>query len=302
MSKAILLTGVTGSQGGAVLDALVSSSADFTILAVTRNPDGPSAQKLLSKSKNVKLVKGDLNDVPAIFAAAKAVNPNIWGVYSVQLSQGVAGDVEIAQGKAMVDEALKHSVKQFVYSSVDRGGDKISYDTPTDIPHFMTKYQIEHHLVDATKGTDMRYAIIRPVAFMDNLSKGMISRVFISALRTAMPTNKPLQYVDIRDIGHFVAQAFLHPEQWRDRALSVAGDDLTVAQIDAVFREKAGVPGPDTYSLFGYALRAAVSEMRIMINFFATKGYGADIEALRREHPGLRSMGDWVVDHKAELV
>ena len=84
MSKAVLITGATGKQGGAVVNALLSS--DFTILAVTRNTASPSAQKLAQKSPKIKLVQGDLNDPTVIFKNAKEVaGKQIWGVFSVQV-------------------------------------------------------------------------------------------------------------------------------------------------------------------------------------------------------------------------
>jgi uncharacterized protein YbjT (DUF2867 family) len=87
MSKPILITGATGKQGGAVIDALLASSSatDFTVLAVTRNAESASAKKLVERG--VKIVKGDLNDVEAIFKeAATVVKEPIWGVFSVQVS------------------------------------------------------------------------------------------------------------------------------------------------------------------------------------------------------------------------
>jgi len=87
MSKVVLVTGATGKQGGAVVDALTSSpqASEFTILAVTRNPSSGSAQKLAQKPQ-VKLVQGDLNDVEEIFKNAKEVEPRpVWGVFSVQV-------------------------------------------------------------------------------------------------------------------------------------------------------------------------------------------------------------------------
>lgn len=88
MSKPILVTGATGKQGGAVIDALLASSSakDFTILGVTRNAESSSSKKLVERG--VKIVKGDLNDVEAIFReAAKIVATPIWGVFSVQVSK-----------------------------------------------------------------------------------------------------------------------------------------------------------------------------------------------------------------------
>jgi uncharacterized protein YbjT (DUF2867 family) len=170
MSKVILVTGATGKQGGAVIDALLNDSTHkfSTILAVTRDPNSSSAKMLALKSVLIKLVQGNLDDVPTIFENAGYINKEqIWGVYSVQVSlgKGVTIDGEIAQGKALIDESVKRGVKYFVYSSVDRGGDKRSWATRTPIPHFQTKYEIEHHLRD--QAGSMGWTILRPVAFMD---------------------------------------------------------------------------------------------------------------------------------------
>lgn len=86
MSRAVLICGATGKQGGAVLNRLVKQNADFNILAVTRNAKSPSAQRLLAKSSNIKLVQGDLADPAGIFKAARCVTDQpIWGVFSVQV-------------------------------------------------------------------------------------------------------------------------------------------------------------------------------------------------------------------------
>ena len=85
-NRTILVTGATGKQGGALIDTLLASeTTGLTLLAVTRNPESPSAKKL--KERGVKVIKGDLNDVPAIFEAAKKElgKQEIWGVYSLQV-------------------------------------------------------------------------------------------------------------------------------------------------------------------------------------------------------------------------
>jgi uncharacterized protein YbjT (DUF2867 family) len=86
--KAILITGATGKQGGAVIDSLLSAeeAKDFTIVAVTRNPESGSAKKL--QARGVAVIQGDLNDVPTIFSNAKqAIGHDVWGVFSVQVSE-----------------------------------------------------------------------------------------------------------------------------------------------------------------------------------------------------------------------
>lgn len=85
-SRALLITGATGKQGGSVVNALLKANSPFEILAVTRNAQSASAQKLLEKSPNIKLVTGDFNAIDDIFRQAKAAASSpIWGVFSVQV-------------------------------------------------------------------------------------------------------------------------------------------------------------------------------------------------------------------------
>jgi hypothetical protein len=85
MSRAILITGATGKQGGAVIKALLASKSDFQLLAVTRDINSSSARRLLATSPQVSLVQGDLDDTDSIFKSAnQASSLPIWGVFSVQ--------------------------------------------------------------------------------------------------------------------------------------------------------------------------------------------------------------------------
>ena len=84
--EAIIVTGATGRQGHSVIDALLNANADVELLAITRNPQSDSAQKLTQQSSKVKVVKGDLNNVAELFKNAKlATSLPIWGVFSVQV-------------------------------------------------------------------------------------------------------------------------------------------------------------------------------------------------------------------------
>jgi uncharacterized protein YbjT (DUF2867 family) len=82
----ILVTGATGKQGGALIQNLIQKNAPFQILAVTRNTESPSAQKLVKLSKNITLVQGDLDNPSEIFKNAQSqTSQPIWGVFSVQV-------------------------------------------------------------------------------------------------------------------------------------------------------------------------------------------------------------------------
>ncbi|KAF2733024.1 NmrA family protein-like protein [Polyplosphaeria fusca] len=309
-TKPILITGATGNQGGAVLSHLAShpSSPQFTLLAVTRNPTSPSALALQKKHPTIHLVRGDLNAIPALFSTAKSLlttsslPPKIWGVYSVQISQGPGASpaTEVAQGTALIDESIKEGVQHFVYSSVDRGGNAKSFDTETPVPHFQSKFQIERHLREkaGAKGEVMGWTILRPVAFMDNLNTGFTTKVFLAALRDAMG-GKALQWVSVEDIGAVAARAFRETERWNARAEGLAGDELTFEELSACFERVTGGPAPVTWGVLGSALMWGVAEVRVMVTWFRTDGYGVEIEKLREEEPGLCGFERWLRERSA---
>ncbi|PTB77758.1 NAD(P)-binding protein [Trichoderma longibrachiatum ATCC 18648] len=298
MSRSLLITGATGRQGGAAIRALLSKNADFKLLAVTRDKTSPSAQKLASLSPKVTLLQGDLNKTDALFEQARDLTGSSpWGVFSVQaLQPGAKGPpLEQAQGTSLIDSALKAGVKHFVYSSVDRHGEK-SFANPTDIPHFISKHNIEHHLVNATtKSHQMSWTILRPVAFMDNLDGGFLGKIFATAIRAKLsPGNKPLQLVATEDIGEVAAEAFRRPDEYSGKAISLAGDEVTFQQLSDIFREKTGSPVPVTWDFMAKLVFAASKEMRTMFDFFEKEGYGADIAALRTQYPQLKDLRTWL--------
>ncbi|KAI1827435.1 hypothetical protein F4861DRAFT_535998 [Xylaria intraflava] len=306
MAKVILVTGATGKQGGAVINALLNlKNEDFAIVAVTRDALKPGARKLKAAHPQIKLAQGDLDDVPALFREAqKVAEKPIWGVYSVQVSmgKGVTAEGEIRQGKALIDESIKAGVHHFVYSSVERGGDEASWDNPTPVPHFRTKHTIEHHLRDATApgtpGEKMGWTILRPVAFMENLVPGFQTKVFLAALRNRLGT-KRLQWVATADIGVFAAKAFADPAHWDRRAVGLAGDELSFGEMSSAFETATGQPAPVTFWFLGSALTFLVRELGLMIAWFATDGYRADIGARRADHSGLLTLGQWLLQESA---
>jgi len=304
-TKAILITGATGKQGGAVLEQLSRhpSRAEYTLLAVTRDANASSAHRIVERYPDVKIVQGNLDNVSSLFEAAKSVlqdagkEEKIWGVYSVQVSmgKGVSYDGEVKQGKDLVDAAVQEGVTHFVYSSVDRGGNARSPSTRTPIPHFQSKFEIEQHLVDKAgrRGERMGWTILRPVAFMDNLAPGFATKVFLAALRDTL-RGKPLQWVSVEDIGLFGARAFREHEKWNARAEGLAGSELTMDELSDCFEKAVGIPAPATYGVFGSALMYMVTEMKVMVNWFADEGYGVDIAQLKQEEPKLCDFETWL--------
>ncbi|OKL60738.1 hypothetical protein UA08_04250 [Talaromyces atroroseus] len=290
---AILVTGATGKQGGSLIKSLVARNAPFEILAVTRNSKSSSAQRLAQLSPKIKLVEGNLDDPAGIFQNARNVTKTpVWGVFSVQVAIGNEAQEE-PQGKALVDEALKQNVKFFVYSSVDRGGEVTSLSNPTNIPHFIHKHNIEKHLIEKTKNTEMQWFILRPTAFFDNFVPGFMGKIFTASYRVALK-DKPLQFIATSDIGYFGAEGFLHPDRYAGRGLSLAGDELTYDQFAKIFERKTGQRLPTTFGFLGSIILASMKDFGYMFKWFHDEGYKADIPELRCMNPDLENFETWL--------
>src|SRR6201987_5426392 len=81
-NRTILITGVTGNQGGAVAQALQGSG--FHLRGLTRKPDSERAAVLTRQG--IEIIKGDLDDEATLRRALAGA----WGVFGVQ-NAGEAG-------------------------------------------------------------------------------------------------------------------------------------------------------------------------------------------------------------------
>ncbi|KAF2684382.1 NAD(P)-binding protein [Lentithecium fluviatile CBS 122367] len=296
MSKTIIVTGATGKQGGSVVQALRDS--DFEILAVTRNANSPAAIKLANLSANIKPLQGDLADASAIFERAKMLTSNpIWGVYSVQAKPVGDPTVEATQGKNLIDAAIAAGVQFFVYSSVDRGGAKSSSD-PTPVVHWANKHRIEKYLEDKAAGTQMRYTVLRPTGFMENISNDFAGKATATSWQLALK-DKPMQLIATKDIGWFAANAFKHPEDNAGRYLSLAGASLTFDEANAIFKKRIGTDMPTTFGVVASLGMCLVKEVGAIFKWLKQNGNGADVDECRRMNPSLTDFGAWLESDSA---
>lgn len=292
-TKTLLVTGATGKQGRALIDTLLNShsSTPFNIIALTRKASSSSALALTKRyPSNVRLLEGNLSDSQSIFQNAKNLTKDpIWGAFCVTTPMG---GQEQEQGIALVDAALESGVERFVFTSVERGG-----DGPTDVPHFITKYNIEEHLKkkSAEQGNKMTWTILRPVFFMDNIVPGAVGKALTTAWKIKLEKSKtPLQLIAVEDIGVIAAQAFLNAEEFRNQTISVAGDELTYEQADEIFKSKMGQNMPTTYEALISGALWMMKDITLMFKFFQEKGFGTDIPALKKRFPEIKGFGEWI--------
>ncbi|MEV4581427.1 NmrA/HSCARG family protein [Nonomuraea jabiensis] len=270
----ILITGATGNQGGAVVDALLDHPDQWRVRALTRDPSGAPAKTLAARG--VEVVAGDMADKESLKQAMKGAH----GVFGVQNSRTAGLRGEVKQGITLVDAARAAGVEHFVYASVG-GAERVR-----GIPHFDTKWEIEQHL----RAAGLPATVLRPTTFMDVFTMRGAS-VGLGMMAAALGSRKPLQMIAVPDIGVFAQLAFEQPGTYTGQSLELAGDQLTVQDIAATLKA-AGRPG--RYARVPRMLLRAMGKEARMLFWFGESGYEADIPALRKQHPGLLTLQGWL--------
>ena len=276
--RSILVCGATGSQGGAVARSLLQRG--FRVGALTRDPQKPEARALAEQGAEV--VQGDMEDRSSVDRALEGA----YGIFSMQNFWETGYDREVRQGKTVADAAKAAGVEHFVYSSVG------SAHRRTGIAHFDSKWEVEEHV----RQIGLPYTILRPVFFMQNWEM-MREPILGGTLPQPLDPGKPFQQVAVEDIGAFAAMAFGHPDAWIGREVEIAGDERTMPEIAEAFGRVAGrevgyyqVPWDQFEEQMG-------EEYAVMYRWFDEVGYEADVEALRREHPGLIDFEGYLRGH-----
>src|SRR3989441_11447501 len=277
-NRTILITGVTGHQGGAVAQALKSSG--FRLRGMTRKPESEQAAALARHG--VDIVKGDLDDEATLRRALAGA----WGVFGVQNTWEAGVEREEAQGKRLATLAREAGVEHYVYTSVG------SAHKRTDIPHFDNKWRIE----ETVRGLHFpSHVILRPVFFMENLLAPFSLQG--STLAWALGPNTKLQMIAVDDIGWFGARAFTDAAALNRRAIDLAGVGQTMPLAAEVLTEALGRPIAFAQTPIEQ-VRQYSKDTALMLQWFERVGYSADIAGLEREFDrALTKLPDWARRH-----
>jgi len=285
-AKLVLVTGATGKQGGAVVEALVTRG--HHVRALTRNAASPAAQRL--REQGVEIAGGDFTDQDSLVRAARGVD----AMYAMSTPYEQGAEQETAQGMTLTEAAKAAGVAHLIYSSV------ASAHRATGIPHFDSKYAVEQHL----QASRVPSTIVAPVYFLENVwQPWSLASLRQGKLAMALPASRALQQIAAADIGAFVAAVIERGETVFGRRFDIAGDELTGEEAAAILSKVTGREvhyegfPPDV-------LRAQNEDLARMFEWFDHTGYAANMKSLRRDFPEVTwhtfeewaSKQDWSVE------
>lgn len=299
--RAIVVTGATGAQGGAVIDAL--SEAEIPLRAMVRDLTSPAARAL--RNRGVELVRGDFDDAASLDEAVSGA----LGVFSMQLPPTPADpESEVRAGTALVRAARAAEVDIFVHTSVARAGDHEAFAGWRD-----GRWWREYWLAKATVNGAVRdagfthWTVLKPAFLMDNFLPPKVGHMFPSLqqgiLDSAMGPNSRLDLVSAAGVGAFAAAAFTDPRRWHQLDIPLAAESLTMTQIATTLREVTGQPITVRHLNAANATAAGIPAGVVESQLWATaEGYQVDLSAVQVHGVKLQSFARWAHAHRSDFL
>jgi len=266
----VLVTGATGTQGGAVLRGILQRG-DRRVAALVRDPSAPRAAALADLG--VELRAGDLSDADSLAAAFASVD----AVYAVTTPFGDGAEAEVAQGEAIVTAAERVALPWLVLASV-AAADR------ADVPHFFSKARIERRL----SGSSVPWTVVAPSYFYENVAGAARQAADTGRLAMPLPADVPLHQVALDDLAGVVAAILRRRDEHLGVRVEVAGDAPTPAQMAAAL-------GAEFVEQPLAEVRTRSADLGAMYAFLAGEGYGIDVAAVRERYPEVawRSFASW---------
>lgn len=294
-TEPVLVTGVTGKQGGATVRAL--RAAGVPVRALVRDPAGERARAVAALG--VELVTGDLGDRESVTRAAKGVR----AVFSVQMppltAAGFDFDGEVVQGVNLIEGALAAGVEQFVHTSVSGAGQHTELPGWAEgrwagmAPSMEAKAAIQNRLRTA----GFRYwTLLKPGFFMENFLPSMaylFPRGVEGGLVGVLRPHTHLSLAAVDDIGTAAAAAVLAPERFHRVELELASDYRSMSEIAEVLTRTLGTPVVAPEMTEEQAFAAGMPPMGAGLEFINVVGQPARPEYARALGLPLTGFEEW---------
>lgn len=246
MTRRVLVTGATGTVGGAVLRALGADMAEgrLEVLAAARN----EARADSLRAAGARPVRFD-------YDAVETLRPALEGVYAVFLLTGYSVDM-LVQSKRLLDAARAAGVRHVVHL-----GALAADDTP--FAHFAWHQMIER----TTEAMGFGWTHLRPNFFMDTVWAGFRAR---PGRLVHFVGDRRVSFVCADDMAAVAAAALRDPAAHAGRTYPLAVDSMTFAELAALLSDVTG-------RAVEYRPRPAADLLPIMLKQGAEPVYAASL-------------------------
>ena len=296
----ILVTGATGTQGGATARELLA--AGYRVRVLTRNADARAAQVLVKQG--AEIARGDMEDRASLVAAMQGA----YGVFSVQRPDADGSDAERRHGFALVEAARDVGIQQFIHTSVCEAG-KHSGFPRWDSGYWWQKYWTDKcEIEEAVRNAGFaHWTVLKPAFMMDNYAQPKAQHMFPQLkngkIITALLPETRLQLIAGDDVGAFARAAIANPDLFDLKNIELAAEALTMNEVAAALSQRLHrtVRAESVSPREARAAGMLPGWVRTQ-EWINEVGYRADIPALATYRLSLTPFVDWIDRHASEIV
>lgn len=308
--KIIAVVGSTGSQGGGLVQAILSDpNGGFAARAITRDPAKDKAKAMAAQGAEV--VAANIDDVESL----KKAFAGAYGVYGVtNFWEHFSGEKEKAQAKNIAEAAKAAGVKHVIWSTLEDTRKLMAADDKR-MPILQEKYRVPHF--DAKAEADAYFAglpatMLVTSFYWDNLylfglapkkdDKGVYSWTFPMG-------NAKLAGIAAEDIGKAAYGIFKAGDQYIGKTVGIVGENLTIKEIGDKLSKGLGIgpvtynaPEPNDYRAYGFQGADEYGNMFQVYRDFEKEVLGArSLETTKALNPQVQNFDQWLQKNKSRI-
>jgi uncharacterized protein YbjT (DUF2867 family) len=294
----VLVTGATGTQGGAVAAAL--QRAGFDVVVLVRQGGAKRVRGLANA--DMAIAEGDLDNVDSLRSACSGCT----GVFSVQPAPLADADSERRQAGNLIRAAKAAAVQHFVQASVSGTGWRKRYphvDPGVMLNYWESKEDVEAMVRDARFPV---FTILKPAFMMENFIAPKVDWMFphlrTGELLIGTSPDTVVALIAAADIGSATVAALADPQRFNAAEIELAGDACTVPEIASVIADAAGRRvNPLCVSAQEVDARLGEKSWSATHEWLGLVGYPARPEAAEAYGLDLTNFTEWAYQHRTEL-
>ena len=280
--KRVLVAGATGRLG-IVVNVLLDRG--HSVRAMTRDPTSSASARL--RAAGAEVVYGDFDDADSVASAAAGVD----ALFATGTAHRAGPDGELRHARTIAHAATASGIPHLIYTS----GDGAAADSP--LPLFRVKHQVEQYI----RSLPIAHTILAPVYFMENLfNPWNLAALQAGVLPSPIDVDLPLQQAAIADVASVAALAIERPDEFAERRIRVASDELTAADAADALARVTGRP----FTANRVATDELGSGLRSLFAWLERTGHDVDIPRLHGRYPqvGWHTYEEWLRAERPRLA
>lgn len=302
--KIIAIVGATGAQGGSLARAILSdSNSEFSVRALTRDPESPKAKALANMGAEV--IAGDIDDDESL----KRLLNGAYGAYFVTFFWAhFSPEKEMEEARRMAEAAKDAKVQHVIWSTLEDTREHVPLHD-NRMPTLQDKYKVPHF--DAKGEADQFFreldvptTFLRASFYWDNFihfgsgpQKGPDGKYYL----TLPLDDKKMAGIAAEDIGKCAYGIFKRGQEMVGKTVGLAGEHLSGQEMASALTDALGQEihfnnvSPDTYRAFGFPGSDDMGNMFQFYRDFENECNSVrDVSISKELNPELQSFKQWL--------